>query len=853
MCPTRPIAALILALAAALVVGLGVASADDGEQAQTVTTILQPGDNFVGWVAEPIAVEDIFAEIEAAALIYRWDADSGVWRYAIRGVGGTLPRLEPGMAAGIHVGGEEPVEWERPLTPAKGLVELRSGENWVAWSGRDDWTIEKVVQGVGISLTQVRMGELVYDPLRPESSDDWPAIKRGDALRVNVNRDIRWLQPTGVLPNITFHDAAFSPSVRQQWTNLVREVVDSYAIRHGVEADSTILQDVRIIEAAYVLGVGNSSQIGIVAPGASSFNPNVKWVLVHEYFHTLQQQLSSTLGGVTPDWILEGQARLMEFEHDFIGPIEEWRPYRYVENGGCPYATLTSLTQGSPFGSANWCAYFLGAHASRALAESIEIDGHIEFWRQLAPTSIGPKGRWHSTIPWEEAFTLAFGLSPAEFYAQYESQRGRAFSATTSTSDPGSAKTVAEGYVLDGDNRGAPGVVVSFAETSKQGWRYHRHAVTDDEGYFRHEVVADERYQIQVFPETDCGYWIDETGITLSRDAAKAFAFKSTPEPSPLSLRLSSEYCRRIEGTIVSPQLGALGGVLVSVVGSNNVDSLQNQRSSNDGSFALIVPSGTYLLRAELRQFDSMTGRRDSCSVYYRVGEGTAREDLATKIRVGDSHVGGLQFEIPAAYCSTAISGRLLDADGNGVGGAEIGIAGPPHWMRGWTESDGSFTVVVPEAGHYSALSASVHGCVDDRGGERWPGRDEEGWPEIHVANSDVNGLRFQLRAGICDFSISGRLFDANSNGNGWGTSLYAERDGVVVASVQPRPDGWFTIAVSGAGTYRLRANIYGCDMYYRRGGTTTSSQQATQIRVSDADITGIEFRPLEDPASFCD
>ena len=125
----RAIATLILALAAVLALAIGVASADDTEAG---TIVLQPGDNHVGWVGEATSVDDIFAAIPEARLIYAWDADLRVWRHAIRGVGGPLKLLQPGMAVQIRIIGDEPVEWRRPLPVSELNVEpinpiLRSG------------------------------------------------------------------------------------------------------------------------------------------------------------------------------------------------------------------------------------------------------------------------------------------------------------------------------------------------------------------------------------------------------------------------------------------------------------------------------------------------------------------------------------------------------------------------------------------------------------------------------------------------------------------------------------------------------------------------------------------------------
>ena len=137
-----------------IVLATTVAQAAD---ADTATIELEPGDNFVSWVAEQIAVADLFKQIPSANLIYTWSADSRSWRYATRDAGGNLETLDSGMAVKIRIDGRRSVEWERPLTPAKGSITLYSGVNWVAWNGRDEWPLDEVARGIGTSLVSIEV------------------------------------------------------------------------------------------------------------------------------------------------------------------------------------------------------------------------------------------------------------------------------------------------------------------------------------------------------------------------------------------------------------------------------------------------------------------------------------------------------------------------------------------------------------------------------------------------------------------------------------------------------------------------------------------------------------------------
>ena len=241
---SRPRLLIGLLATAAVLLAFGLFPSDArAADAPTETLELHPGDNFVGWVAEPIAVADIFEQISAATLIYTWNADSRTYRYAIRDIGGTLERLDPGMSARIRIEGRKTVKWERPLTPAKGMVTLYSGVNWVAWNGRDEWPLDQVARGIGTSLVSIEVEErgIVYQPSGNIAEEIMPltgesTLRRGDALRVTVNRDLRWLQPTGMMPKIVF--VGDPPrALQNKITSDARRVVDFFAEEFAVESD----------------------------------------------------------------------------------------------------------------------------------------------------------------------------------------------------------------------------------------------------------------------------------------------------------------------------------------------------------------------------------------------------------------------------------------------------------------------------------------------------------------------------------------------------------------------------------------------------------------------------------------
>ena len=71
-------------------------------------------------------------------------------------------------------------------------------------------------------------------------------------------------------------------------------------------------------------------------------------------------------------------------------------------------------------------------------------------------------------------------------------------------------------------------------------------------------------------------------------------------------------------------------------------------------------------------------------------------------------------------------------------------------------------------------------------------------------------------------------------------------------AGASTASDGSFSFAVPASGSYRLAVWIDNCSIYRGSRGPVRNWNSASQVRVSNADVTGIEFRLPEDPSTFC-
>ncbi len=176
-----------------------------GESPESVTQ-LEPGENYVGWIGDPISPSELFRAVPAAQSVYVWDAQAGHFRLAAPQFLGNLDLIEPGMAVLIRIGGSASVDWHRVAQVDGDHVLLHAGWNLVAWTGPDATPLGLATRSVGRRLERVTL------PARSGTSgrsfdrtalSDWattPLLNRGDALWVRVRRSGWWLQPSGDRP-----------------------------------------------------------------------------------------------------------------------------------------------------------------------------------------------------------------------------------------------------------------------------------------------------------------------------------------------------------------------------------------------------------------------------------------------------------------------------------------------------------------------------------------------------------------------------------------------------------------------------------------------------------------------------
>lgn len=860
--------ALSCLIAVACAVGLSVAFADDGEPSlpESVTTTLQPGDNRIGWVAERVSAEDLFVQLPRVVLVYAWNASSG--RYEIAAP--RLPRrywtiryLEPGRGYVLRVGGPGTVEWQRSVLPASGLVSLRSGLNWSAWAGRDDATIADVARGIGSSLVSIRSDDLFYDPSAPESVDDWPAVRRGDALEVRVSRDVNWLQPTFVMPQIHYAGNV-DHGVRRLIERDLEATLEYSARELGVQADPSSLVVVVAGDAKSAhdktTELGHSWEWesfrnfwqragGWYSSGQDAFYlksstwegprsgryPSGRYVVLHEYIHALQFQLMGA-SDIDLNWLLEGSANW--FESDLSTQDRNGYPLsrRLID-------ALNQASKGPPLEeieSANdtW-QYSFGLVAADLLIDRAGKGAALDFYRVLAPGRAGPGGRWETRPTMRSAFTAAFGLSLEEFYDEFEAlmakRRGSA------KRRPAGNEFALAGTIVNTD--GTPRVGASLEAREYQdgvpaGW--NRRATSSEDGTFEVFVRRRADYRIWIELGEDaghCQYWWSEDSddASASDDDASLIEIGSS-QPESITISVDAGRCRwQVAGTLSGPDDLPLAGLQVRAHGDGSVTSV---RTELDGSFSFVaIRPGPFQLSVYL----------GGCRLYWNANGPTANAEQAADIQVLSRDVSGLRFQVLKDPC-TRISGRLQDANGDGLANVNLYAQAEGPRTATYTDAAGSFRFALPEPGEYR-IYGFLNGCVVRYRDGSATGVWHDATP-ITLSEDDVTGIVMTIPADMCTLRISGTFLNADGTPK---TGIWIGASGESGSGgARPADDGSFSFAVPGPGVYDMWVTIDGCEIYFAGSGKTGAKSERRSLNITRSDITGIEFRLPEDPASVC-
>ncbi len=425
----------VLVVGAALAGTPARASAESGEAAgaETVTTVLQPGWNMVGWLGPEAPVTDLFEAIPALELVSAWDAAEQ--RYRRRGRN-SIPRyalevVAPGMGLWLKLGGDLPFQWTRPASATSVLLSLQAGRNLVGWAGRDETAIDEATSRFGDSLVRTWQWDAktqAYKQYRPgaeRSSSAIAALDHGDGLFVELTADARWWQPGRAPAPVVFLGDV--PEERHAeirgWLDDTRAV---FAERWGVQAPfSSYVGDLESLTETYVQVRGGPPPENLCAnAGSGAVFARVECIFAgtypHEYFHILQQSLSRHRRGRGPAWMIEGSASWAAAVYVGVTSDELTLSEQLDRQLGNDISALIGLTppaleeieEYDAFLSPGTPGYHLGFVAADWLVDHSSEEAVLGFFRTLSGDGT-----------WEEAFESAFGIGSSDFYEEFEAYR----------------------------------------------------------------------------------------------------------------------------------------------------------------------------------------------------------------------------------------------------------------------------------------------------------------------------------------------------------------------------------------------------------------------------------------------
>lgn len=435
----RLIVGLLLALGAGLTSAYAPASAEGeaSDAGETVTTVLHPGWNMVGWIGDDAPVTAIFDAVPAAESVAAWDADGRryVWARGGESPPGALRDLTTGMGLWVRLGGDTPVEWQQQRTDDYVLLELRAGRNLVAWTGESGEFVREVTRRLGSTFVQASRWNAESGRQEQHRAGSFFApntlhqLKPGDAAWIELAADARWWQSGNGRTTFRFPDAV-RPLVQDRVRRELAGVLAFFAERHGIEPPVfSVAVDLEYERFAAVRGRE-------ILLGKSVLDyDRLRVVLAHEYFHILQQYLQKKPAGEagtwSPAWLVEGAATFAgeAYERDRWGGSPLAIRSHWQDLSANIEAPLADLESGHAFHEVGAPAYSLGALAvewvmGRAAATAAreplsdgwatdrEDDAYIRYHRALATAD-----------RWEDAFEAVFGISVDDFYAAFEHHR----------------------------------------------------------------------------------------------------------------------------------------------------------------------------------------------------------------------------------------------------------------------------------------------------------------------------------------------------------------------------------------------------------------------------------------------
>ncbi|MDE2934468.1 MAG: hypothetical protein OXS47_11480 [Chloroflexota bacterium] len=434
--------AILVALVAWVVSAPWAALAQD--EVPTVTTRLYPGWNMVGWVSNTTAIAELFETIPELREVVAWDAEGEEFRRRTRtSTEPGLTELTPGQGLWLGIEGEAAVDWERPVSEEYVLLSLQAAANLVGWAGADGTPIAEAVGQFGDALHYVYRWDAEsqrFDGYVPDGGG-WNTLlelNRGDALWVGLAEEARWWQSGTGGTRLAF-DEGVTPEREREVRKALARVIGFFAEQYGIEPPEFSI-GLREGANSFALDLSMESPPDSWGWGTAFFGRSTKPTgdalesrLVHEYFRVLQNHLLGHGYPHRPAWMADGAAAYAAAVYEVAMQEVPGESIRqgWLKSLARSRGSLSEFEARS-FGRANemsssavdWLVSRATEQgADSAVATSREpldregltgSDAHIQYLRLLP-----------SSATWQEAFETAFGISPEDFYDEFDLYRER--------------------------------------------------------------------------------------------------------------------------------------------------------------------------------------------------------------------------------------------------------------------------------------------------------------------------------------------------------------------------------------------------------------------------------------------
>ncbi len=395
----------------------------------TITTVLHPGWNAVGWVGPDASTSDLFQAVPALQGVALWEPSAQRYRLAWRGSGDRPLAVRPGTGVWMYVGGDAPAPWTRPALADGLVVRLQTGRNLVG-----------VVADGAVSLPDGRdVRAWRWDPSRQRYQPYWTghaSLREGDALWIEVPEPLNWWQPGTADPPFLFvGDVPIEDrrAILGEYDDVRRFFAEHFAAATRGRT-RYIAADVEAARPMYLRQTGREppdslcrwshqgieiTVLGCLGPPRDTFGDDYLRELWSEIPGIGRQRRGvSALDGPGPGWLLEGarEYALTSYREARGGPVSTHRSN--MEDGARRTSLPLSYFEGIERRDAatSFSEAGLGFLAVEWLAERA---GDPAVFRYLALV--------RTAEDWRETLQAVFGISVDDFYAAFAAVRAEAF------------------------------------------------------------------------------------------------------------------------------------------------------------------------------------------------------------------------------------------------------------------------------------------------------------------------------------------------------------------------------------------------------------------------------------------